>query len=80
MIFDFCDADESLKKEVWEKGITTELKNPKLWRKDFIGKWIYYPDFLDTTSMYGWGIDYIVPPEEGGTSDPYNLKPTNIDK
>ena len=80
MIYDFIDASESLKREVWKKGVEIKDREPFKWRKDNNNKWIYYPDFMDSISKYGWGIGYIIAPEDGGTDDISNLIPINIDR
>ena len=80
MIYEFVDASDSLKLEVWQKGISVAARDPNKWRKDHNNHWMHFTDFMDSISKYGWGIEYIVSPEEGGTHGTYNLRPVNIDR
>jgi len=60
---------------VWEKGETVERFNPDKWRKDACGAWISRSQLGNRESMFGWEIDYITPPANGGTDDINNLRP-----
>lgn len=65
---------DSLIQKVWEKALTVEGYNSKLYRKDVCGAWIKYSDYGKETD-YGWTIDHVYPTAKGGKDDFINLRP-----
>lgn len=58
------------KNEVWEKGKTTS--DPAKWRKDACDAWIFFTDYGNQESIYGWQVDHIDP---NGGDQINNLRP-----
>lgn len=49
-------SNEALKLEVWNSATIAYGYDPDLWRYDSAGLPMYWPDYLDTLSIYGWHI------------------------
>ncbi len=64
---------------VWEKGETVSENNKKHFRKDECGAWIAKSQYGDRDSIYGWGIDYIVPESYGGNDKLFNPRPITME-
>ena len=60
---------------VWQKGSLIPGENPWEWRTDCFGNMIFYADYANIDSVFGWLIDHIVPPVYGGTGNIENLQP-----
>jgi len=60
---------------VWQKGSLIPGENPWVWRTDRYGNMIFYADYANIDSVFGWLIDHIVSPAKGGTDDIENLQP-----
>jgi len=60
---------------VWQKGSIIPDENPNVLRKDRYGNMIFYADYANIDSVFGWLIDHIVPTAYGGTDDIENLQP-----
>ena len=75
--YPFKDADESLKLDVWAKGVGMPHLDPAVWRWDRCGRIMRYSDHGNTDSNYGWEIDHIYPRAKGGASTIDNLQPLN---
>ncbi len=45
----------------WGKARAIPGRDPSLWRIDCDGRIIYWPDYGDRRSDYGWEIDHILP-------------------
>lgn len=65
---------DSVIQKVWEKALTVEGFDPKLYRKDVCGAWIKYSDYGKKTD-FGWNIDHVYPTAKGGKDDFINLRP-----
>lgn len=55
------EITETLKKEVWNKGVIVKDYDPQSYRKDACGAWIAWSAYGDRHSPYGWEIDHIYP-------------------
>lgn len=55
------DVNDTIKKEVWDKGIIVKDYDPKYYRKDACGAWIAWSAYSDKHSPFGWEIDHIFP-------------------
>ena len=60
---------------VWQRGSLIPGENPNDWRTDRSGNMIFYADYANIDSVFGWLIDHIVPPTYGGSDDIENLEP-----
>lgn len=58
------EITEELKRAVWKKGVVDDKYPSDKVRKDSCGALIYYEDFGDRDSMFGWEIDHIFPKVE----------------
>ncbi|WP_143096860.1 hypothetical protein [Prevotella sp. tf2-5] len=61
----------------WEKARTVEGFDADIFRKDACGAWIQKDMFLQYGSMYGWGVDLILPASLGGKVVPENIRALN---
>jgi hypothetical protein len=59
---------------VWLNAEPIDGKNSKLWRKDPCGALMYWEDYADTSSQYGWEVDHINPVTLGGNDSIGNLQ------
>lgn len=67
--------DERIQRAVWNKGRIIDQNDPNEWRKDECGAWIYFAQYGNRNSQYGWEIDHITSKENGGTDVLSNLRP-----
>lgn len=58
--------DEDLVARVWDKARATADQDPRLWRKDECGAWLYREHYGSTESEYGWWIADVSLGREGG--------------
>ena len=61
--------------DVWMKAIYETGNGAVERRKDCFGAIIQRNRYGDTTSLYGWEIDHVIPSNDGGTDDMENLQP-----
>ena len=59
--YPFSDAEEKLKKDVWEKGKPVLKYNALKYRRDICGSLMEYSEHGNTFSSFGWEIDHIIP-------------------
>jgi 5-methylcytosine-specific restriction endonuclease McrA len=69
------NADENLKRQVWNKASKIPDYASSVWRRDVCGSVLRYLDHGNTNSRYGWEIDHDIPTSRGGTDDLTNLQP-----
>lgn len=60
---------------VWQKGRLIPGENPNVWRTDCYGNMIFYADYANIDSVFGWLIDHVVSPVYGGSDNIENLQP-----
>jgi len=60
---------------VWQKGSLIPGENPWEWRTDRYGNMIFYADYANIDSVFGWIVDHIVSLANGGTDNIENLQP-----
>ena len=66
---------------VWQKGHILPNRDPAFWRQDDYGFIIYFPDYGNRNSTYGWEKDhYPIPKSLGGSDDVSNLRPLHYRK
>jgi len=71
---------EEEKLKIWEKGTVCPPNDPKEWRKDQCGAWMYYnnygaPSKGESHTSYKWQIDHIKPDSKGGPDIVSNARP-----
>lgn len=59
---------------VWQNAQTIPGMNPRFWRQDACGAYMYWTDYGDTNSIWGWEIDHIMPVAYDGTDEWGNLQ------
>jgi hypothetical protein len=61
----------------WEKAQAVEGFDADIIRKDACGAWIQKDMYSQPGSMYGWGVDLILPKILGGDADNENVRALN---
>ncbi len=61
----------------WEKARAVDGFDADIIRKDACGAWIQKDMFSQPGSMYGWGIDLILPKTLGGSTHRENIRALN---
>ncbi|MCD6440439.1 MAG: hypothetical protein J7L86_01445 [Candidatus Marinimicrobia bacterium] len=69
------EKNKQLIDAVWQKGKIIPGENPDVWRTDCHGNMIFYADYANIYSVFGWLIDHIISPVYGGTDNIENLQP-----
>jgi len=71
----YYDHQFFLKKMVWMKGAIISGRDPRYWRYDIYGNIIFFLDYGNRQSLFGWEIDHIFSKSHGGTNALANLQP-----
>lgn len=61
----------------WEKARIVEGFDADIIRKDACGAWIQKDMYSQPDSMYGWGVDLILPSSLGGDTAKENIRALN---
>jgi hypothetical protein len=69
---------EQRKWDVWNKGALIPGYDSTIWRRDQLGYIIWFSDYGDRNSEYGWEIDHIIATAIGGSDDLSNLRPLHF--
>ncbi len=68
-------ADERCKRAIWNKARSDPGYDANCWRRDPYGRLIYFLDYGNRTSPFGWELDhYPVPKALGGPDEDWNLR------
>ncbi|HJQ09379.1 MAG TPA: HNH endonuclease signature motif containing protein [Candidatus Saccharimonadales bacterium] len=59
---------------VWLNATPIPGRDSRLWRQDLCGAAMYWHDYANTRSKYGWEVDHITPIVVGGTDSLDNLQ------
>lgn len=68
------DPEEDRKAAAWLKASVAHGHDPNHVRRDDYGWFIFWADYGDRDSAYGWEVDHIIPVSLGGTDHPDNLR------
>ena len=60
---------------IWKKGQKIPNSKPSKWRMDDLGNCIRFDHYGNRDSVFGWEVDHIIPPADGGTNNLSNLRP-----
>lgn len=71
--------DGAIVQAVWLKGKVEHGVDPREMRRDRCTAWIKRHDYQNPHSNFGWTIDHIRPPSQGGGDDLDNLQPLHIE-
>ena len=74
MAYTYDNANEALKRSVWDKGRAVVTHNAAVHRRDICGSWMQYNKH-GKEIFYGWEIDHINPSSNGGSDKLSNLQP-----
>jgi hypothetical protein len=71
------DFDKVMIQAVWNEGSEVQGIEPREWRKDVCGAWMYRDSYGNRNSEFGWEIDHIVAAKDGKDPDDSlsNLQP-----
>lgn len=58
----------------WTRLRAVQNRDPALWRLDDFGNLLFWSDYGNRDSPFGWEIDHVVPKELKGSSYPSNLR------
>lgn len=80
--YPFCNAPETLIRQVWAKGehisdcdAAIWRRDATIWRRDACGHVIRFDEHGNTNSKNGWEIAHIFPTSRGGSDELSNLQP-----
>jgi hypothetical protein len=62
------------KATVWLNAAIIPGKDISLWRQDRCGAHMYWRDYGNTKSEWGWEVDHVIPVSLGGTDIVHNLQ------
>lgn len=70
-----ANIDHQTLSAIWNKAVAVPWYNMNMARKDACGAWIYWRDYGNRDSNYGWEVDHVFPVARGGSDALSNLRP-----
>jgi 5-methylcytosine-specific restriction endonuclease McrA len=60
---------------IWAKAQRVQGYDENVYRKDVYETWMQWNEYGNTSSLYGWEVDHIIPLARNGSESLSNLQP-----